>query len=232
MFSLLRRLAWYLGRRKFDAELAEEMDFHRSLSEANGAEAGEAARRLGNRAQIAEASRAAWSFAPVEELIQDVKYSLRVLRARPGFALASTLTLALGVGATAALASVLDAVLLRPLPYRESERMVQLLEVNVPRNRTQTILSPANALAWRDRVRVTLGAVVLLLAGVAGFAALGPSTRAARVEPLMAMRTSLTELRLGRGVSDGAFRKYALHVICLPWNNSEKRPQRTPPSPP
>jgi predicted permease len=153
MLPLLRRLAWYLGRRKFDAELAEEMDFHRSLSEANGTDSGEAARRLGNRAQIAEASRAAWSFAPVEELTQDVRYSLRVLRARPGFALASMLTLALGVGATAALASVLDAVLLRPLPYRESERMVQLLEVNVPRNRTQTILSPANALAWRDRVR-------------------------------------------------------------------------------
>jgi predicted permease len=153
MLSLLRRLGWYLRRRTFDAELAEEMDFHRSLSEANGADAGEAARRLGNRAQIAEASRAAWSFAPIEELAQDVRYSLRVLRARPGFALASTLTLALGVGATAALASVLDAVLLRPLPYRESERVVQLLEVNIPRNRTQTILSPANALAWRDRVR-------------------------------------------------------------------------------
>jgi len=153
MLTLLRRLGWYLRRRRFDAELAEEMDFHRSLAEANGADGAEAARRLGNRAQIGESARAAWAFAPVEELLQDVKYSLRVLRARPGFALASTLTLALGVGATAALASVLDAVLLRPLPYRESARIVQLLEVNIPRSRTQTILSPANALAWRDRVR-------------------------------------------------------------------------------
>jgi len=152
MLALLRRLGWYFGRRKFDAELAEELDFHRALSEANGADAGEATRRLGNRAQIGEASRAAWSFAPVEALSQDVRYSLRVLRARPGFALASTLTLALGVGATAALASVLDAVLLRPLPYHESGRIVQLLEVN-PRGKSQTILSPANALAWRDRVR-------------------------------------------------------------------------------
>jgi ABC-type antimicrobial peptide transport system permease subunit len=66
----------------------------------------------------------------METLIKDLRVSLRRLRKRPGFTLVTILTLALGIGASTAIFSVVDGVLLRPLPYPHAEQMVQLREVN------------------------------------------------------------------------------------------------------
>src|SRR5919202_4161345 len=63
-------------------------------------------------------------------LWQDVRYAARVLRARPAFTAAAALSLALGVGACTAIFSIVDAVLIRPLPYPEAARVVQLKEVS------------------------------------------------------------------------------------------------------
>jgi putative ABC transport system permease protein len=161
MLKLLRRLRWYLGRRRFEAELAAELRFHESLAreaaEAGGTSPADAAavarRRLGNDAQLREASRTTWAFQWLDGLTRDLRYAMRALRHRPGFALASVLTLTLGIGATTALWSILDPVLLRPLPYRESEALVSLREVKASKPDGQFIISPANALFWRERSR-------------------------------------------------------------------------------
>ena len=65
---------------------------------------------------------------PGEDLRRDVTYALRSLRRNPGFALATILTLAIGIGATTAIHSVVNAVLLQPLPFRNSDRMVRVVE--------------------------------------------------------------------------------------------------------
>lgn len=87
------------------------------------------------------------------ELWQDVRYGARMLIRQPGFTLIAVLTLALGIGATTAIFSVVNAVLLRPLPFRDPERIVTLWENNFKDGIERDDVSPANFLDWRERSR-------------------------------------------------------------------------------
>ncbi len=69
-------------------------------------------------------SRDAWGFPPLESLLKDIRYGLRGIRRSPAFSLIVILTLALGIGLNTALFSVVHAVLLKPLPYPDAERLV------------------------------------------------------------------------------------------------------------
>jgi putative ABC transport system permease protein len=82
-------------------------------------------------------------------LANDLSSALRTLRHAPGFALAAVLTLALGIGATTAMFSVVDGALLRPLPYREPDRLVAVFETMPGNDRRQ--VAPANLLDWREQ---------------------------------------------------------------------------------
>jgi putative ABC transport system permease protein len=129
--------AFLTGRGPAD-ELEDEIQAHLELeAEANLArgmapEAARAAarRHFGNPALTAERSRQAWSYSALETIGQELKYAWRGFLRAPGFSLVVILTLALGIGANTAIFSVIDAVLLRPLPYPESDRLVRLAEAN------------------------------------------------------------------------------------------------------
>lgn len=86
-------------------------------------------------------------------LTQDIKYALRQLLIRPGFTMVAAITLAIGIGANAAVFSVVEAVLLRPLPFRDPDRLVFVWEHNVPRGVDRNVANPANFVAWRERSR-------------------------------------------------------------------------------
>ena len=123
MREWLSRLIDWTRRDKLEHELTEELRFHRSQLErdalADGigpAAAPDAARRrLGNETQVIEASRDRWSIPALEIIRQDVHYAIRGLRRAPGFTATVVLTLALGIGANAAMFGIMDQLMFRPV---------------------------------------------------------------------------------------------------------------------
>src|SRR5258706_3446506 len=85
-------------------------------------------------------------------LLQDLRYAVRMLLKNAGFTFVAVLTLALGIGANTAIFSVVNGVVLKPLPYPDPDRVVALGETNVEKGWTFATLSPANFLDYRKAV--------------------------------------------------------------------------------
>lgn len=86
-------------------------------------------------------------------VLSDLKHGFRVLLRTPLFTFCTIAALAIGIGSTTALFSVVHALLIRPLPYQDAESLVVMWEHNLPRNRPRNVISPANFLEWRARNR-------------------------------------------------------------------------------
>lgn len=94
------------------------------------------------------------------QLAQDLRHGARVLLRKPGFAITAIVTLALGIGANAAIFSVVYGVLLHPLPYREPERVVTLWETDARQPGERLFVSAASFFAWRERASGALESLV------------------------------------------------------------------------
>ena len=125
-----------LRRRAVDRNADDELAFHLEQLIADNVAAGmspaEARRaallRFGSPARLREETREADSLVWLDNLLRDVRFAARSLRQRPGLALTAIVSLSLGIGATSAIFSVVDAVLLQPLPYPQSDRLVSIQE--------------------------------------------------------------------------------------------------------
>jgi hypothetical protein len=128
----IHRIRGFLGKRSRDKELDAELRAHlEMLAEENirrgmsPVEAREAARReFGGVEQTKELHREQRSIQLLDALLQDLRFAFRGLGKRPGFAMVAILTLALGIGSSAAVFSVVDRILFRSLPYPHDDRLV------------------------------------------------------------------------------------------------------------
>jgi len=171
--SVLRRLWFLLRRDQMARELEEEMRLHVELRakslEDGGMTAGDAQhaarRRFGRATSLEERVRDVWGLEWLDQLRQDVRYAARRLRMRPAFSVPIVAVLALGIGATTAVFSAVDAALLRPLPFARPSELVTLTNVVIPFDRERDERFPLDiedVAAMRD-----------VFGHVAGFAAGG-----------------------------------------------------------
>jgi putative ABC transport system permease protein len=153
-------MAWSRrDQREFDLEreLRGHLELEADDRRASGLSAEEAARAarraLGNTLKIKEDVRAAWGFQWLEACGQDLRYAIRQLRRTPAFTTVAVTTLALGIGATSAIFSVVNAVLLRPLPYRDASQLAMLWSEDSAHGLVEGRVSLANAADWKQRSR-------------------------------------------------------------------------------
>jgi predicted permease len=158
LFTKLRAL---FRQETLDRDMAEEMRFHLAQRAADyvddGVSADEARyaaqRKFGGVEQIKERSRQQRGGLWLESLAKDLRHGVRVLVHSPGFTFAAIFSLALGIGATTAMFSVLDGVILRPLPYPDSERLVMLWTENRRQGANRQTSSYANIADWKNASR-------------------------------------------------------------------------------
>jgi putative ABC transport system permease protein len=159
------RLAGLARRRQVERRLDAELQFHLDMATEKHVRAGltrTEARRValvefGGTERFREATRDEYRSRLADELAQDVRYGIRVMRRHPGFATAAALTFALGIGASTAMFSVVNAVLLRPLPYANPDGLVVLWESNDTPGHDRNVVAVPNFEAWRERARSFAG---------------------------------------------------------------------------
>ncbi len=150
-----------IGRRDtLERGLDEEIRFHIDGQTEKNLRAGmspeharrQALLRFGGLEGIKEGTRDEIRPALLEDSVRDLRHGVRLLRRAPGFTAAALVTLALGIGATSAIFSVVRTVMLQPLPYHEPDRVVTVWETNRG-GTTRNVIAPANFVAWRERSR-------------------------------------------------------------------------------
>ena len=171
MQRLREAVRWLRDRfgRVSDDEIEEELRFHLTMEAeqlerggmSRGAAAAEARRRFGGVVKHSEELRDVRGGRTMDTLLQDARYALRLSRRFPAFTAIVLLTLGIAVGANTAIFSVINATLLRPLPYPDGDRLAILYSQNPDRSQPRFSISYADFLDWRAQTRSFSGMAAL-----------------------------------------------------------------------
>src|SRR5215471_13167611 len=168
MNGLLQRLSQFLSqlrlrlislarRGRFEREMDEEMRFHLEMQTEQNLESGmameearyAARRQFGNQTWLKEVSREMWSLNSIETLIQDLRYGARILLKNPWFTLVAIITLSLGIGANTTIFSLINSLLLKPIPFPQADRLALVWQSQVNNPKSRNIVSAPNFWDWQ-----------------------------------------------------------------------------------
>ncbi len=148
-------------RQRETARLDDELQFHLEQQTQENLAGGmtpedartAALRSFGNPTQLREEARSHWSWNSLERFWRDVRYGVRTLRRSPGFAIVAVLVMALGIGATASLFTIVHAVLLKPLPFENPDKLVMVYEHfrDLNDGSIYNVVSPGDYADWRNK---------------------------------------------------------------------------------
>ena len=148
------------SRRRLYGDLSDEIETHleekieelvqSGMSRKNAVAT--ARREFGNLTLIEEESREVWQWPTIESFLADLRYGIRMLRRNPAFGLTAILILAIGIGANAAVFSIVDSILLKPLPYADQERLMMVRDIGD--RDTKTPMSYPEFLGWKDQKQI------------------------------------------------------------------------------
>lgn len=149
MKELWRKLTALSRREEIAGELLEEMRTHVEMKASATGDPHSAQRAFGNTTILLEESSDAWGWPRLEGWLRDFRYAMRVLFRRPAFTATVVITLALGIGASSTIFSLIDTVLLQRLPYPNAERLVAVHEMKPGENEMRTPVSPGRLEDWQ-----------------------------------------------------------------------------------
>ena len=159
LHQLLMRSKMLLRRDHAGKQLQDELQFHLDQQIAENVAAGaspEEARRaalrtFGNPVTLRDQTRNTWSWQSLEMLLRDLRFGIRALARNPGFSILAILVMALGIGANVALFTVVHSVLLKPLPFKDQDRLVRLYEADAHGAYHDNVLAGGTFAAWQSQ---------------------------------------------------------------------------------
>jgi predicted permease len=168
LHKLLMRCKMLLGRDRAGEQLHKELEFHLDQQIAENTDAGmspaesrrAALRSFGNPATLRDQARDTWSWHWLDLLLSDMRYGIRTLVRTPGFSVLAIVVMGLGIGANVALFTVVRSVLLKPLPFKDQDRLVRLYEANVKGAFQDNILAGGTFASWQAQAHSFEGMAV------------------------------------------------------------------------
>jgi putative ABC transport system permease protein len=191
-------------RAHLDAEADDQQDLRAGLSRAAARDA--ARRAFGSTMLTKESVREAWGWMRIEHILQDIRFAVRTLRRSPAFTIVAILSLALGIGANTTIFTFLNAIVLRPLPFPDPDRIIFVEERPLQQDKTVHV-HPFNFLQWQARARSFES---LALAQVLPSNTMGPDG----AEPVTVMMTTIDLFRV-LGVSPTLGRWFAPEEVVF-----------------
>jgi predicted permease len=237
VYTLPLRLRSLFRRRRLGAELDEELYDHidrqieqnlrrgMSLEEARCT----AFQAFGNPGELREKTRATWSWNRLEQFMRDLRIGARTLSRTPGFAIIAILVIALGIGASVALFTVVRGVLLRPLPFVDPERLLMLYERSTPTagggDFPYNLVAGGVFDAW-NKQNSTFSSMALVREGQMALSASGgelPETLDSGAISWNLLQTLGVEPALGRGFAAADDGPAANGTVVLSWSLWKRR---------